>query len=62
MGAASRLSTKSDIVTQGDKAIHPNVLFRPNKQAGVAMVRTMISFRLEKNKIDPIAEIENVIL
>jgi len=57
MGAASRLSTKSDIVTQGDKAIHPKVFFGPNKQGGVAMVGTMISFRLKKKKIDPIAEI-----
>jgi len=57
MGAASRLSTKSEIVTLRDKAIHPNVLFRPNEQGVVAMVRTMISFGVKKKKIDPIVEI-----
>jgi len=48
MGAASRLSTKSEIVTLGDKAIHPNVLFWPNQQGVVAMVRTIISFGVKK--------------
>jgi len=44
------LSTTSEVVTAENKAIHPNVVFGPNEQGVVAMMRTMVSFGVKKRK------------
>jgi len=40
----------SEVVTAEDEATHPNVVFRPNEQGAVAMMRAMVGFGVRKRK------------
>ena len=57
-GPAIGLSTMSEVVTPGDKAVYPNAAFRSNEQGIVVMMRAIVSFGAKK-RIDLTVEIES---